>query len=196
VVLVIDTSSHRSALALVAGGEALAEDVVMDGRERDLPERVLAIVEPRRVEAVAVAVGPGSFTGLRVGVSYGVGLAMGLRVPLLGFGSLDLQAARTGRAATAAVDAGRRRLYWREPGAEPRLGAPAELPRELPVVGWLRPDTAEAVRVAGLLLLPDEALAGFAQTAAMLVGSAARLGYDTVELRYMQSFRPMRESRG
>lgn len=190
-VLVIDTSSSRSALALVAGGEGKAEDVAVGGREHDLPGRVLTLVEPRRLEAVAVVVGPGSFTGLRVGVSYGVGLAMGLGVPLLGLGSLDVQAARALAPATPVVEAGRGRLYWRaSAGEEPRLGDPADLPRGRPVAGWLRDATAEAVRAAGGRLLGEGELQGFAQAAARALGGAERVGYGTVSLRYMQSFRP------
>jgi tRNA threonylcarbamoyl adenosine modification protein YeaZ len=182
-VLVIDTSSPYAALALVRGGEAIAEDVALGGREHDLPGRVLTLVEPRRLTAVAVATGPGSFTGLRVGVSYGVGLAMGLAVPLLGLGSLDLQRARAGVPVTPLVEAGRGRVYWGPPdGGDPRLGAPGELPRDVPAVGWLRPETAEAVRAAGVRLLEAE---GFAAAAATLVGSAVRLGYDTVKLKYV-----------
>jgi tRNA threonylcarbamoyl adenosine modification protein YeaZ len=196
VVLVIDTSSPRSALALVADGGVLAEDVSDGGRSHDLPGRVLALVEPRRLAGVVVAVGPGSFTGLRAGVSYGVGLAMGLGVPLLGLGSLALQAARACGPATALVEAGRGRVYWQEPGGEPRLGEPADLPRSLPAVGWLRPETAAAVRQMGARLLAEEELAGFGRAAAALAGEAERLGYDTVKLKYMQSFRPVRSRRG
>jgi tRNA threonylcarbamoyladenosine biosynthesis protein TsaB len=189
VVLVIDTSSSRSALALVREREAVAEDVVQGGREHDLPGRVLALVEPRRLAAVAVAAGPGSFTGLRVGVSYGVGLAMGLDVPLLELGSLELQAARAPVPATALVEAGRGRLYWRAPGGEPRVGDPSELPRSLPAVGWLLAGTATAVRDAGVRLLPEEELAGFATASARALGGAERVGYDTVRLKYMDSAR-------
>src|SRR5262249_61859810 len=80
--------------------------LVAGGREHELPGRALALANPRRLKAVAVGLGPGSFTGLRVGVSYGVGLAMGLGVPLLGLGSLDLQAARADEPATGLVEAG------------------------------------------------------------------------------------------
>jgi tRNA threonylcarbamoyl adenosine modification protein YeaZ len=191
VVLVIDTSSPNTALALVEDGRAVAEDVSPGGREHDLPGRVLTLVEPRRLAAVAVAVGPGSFTGLRVGVSYGVGLAMGLDVPLLGLGSLELQRARGAVPATPLVEAGRGRVYWLPADGEPRLDEPASLPRDLPAVGWLRPETAEAVRAAGVRLLEGGELAGFAAAAATLVGGAERLGYDTVKLKYT-GYRPVR----
>jgi tRNA threonylcarbamoyladenosine biosynthesis protein TsaB len=194
-VLVIDTSSARSAVAVVADGEVVAEDVIPVGPgargERDLPARVLTLVEPRRLTGVAVAIGPGSFTGLRVGVSYGVGLAMGLGVPLLALGSLDIQAARSRDPATPLVEAGRGRVFWRPEGGEPRLGEPADLPRALPAVGWLRPETAEAVLSAGVRLLTEAELLPFGAAVAALGESAKRVGYDTVELKYM-GFRPVR----
>ncbi len=188
-VLVIDTSSHLSALALLTPeGRPLAEDVRPGGRGEELPARARGLAEPGRLSAVTVSLGPGSFTGLRVGVSFGVGLAMGLGVPLRGVGSLELQAARARVPATALVDAGRGRVYWLEPGGEPRLGEPGELPAALPAVGWLRETTAEAVRAAGVRLLAGAEVAGFAEAAAAVAGSAEPLGYDTVRLRYMQSF--------
>ena len=192
-VLVIDTSSGRSALALVGQDGTMAEDVIAARREHHLPARTRALADPGLLTAVAVSLGPGSFTGLRVGVSYGVGLAMGLGVPLLGLGSLDLQAARACEPATALVEAGRGRLYWQEPGGEPGLGEPAELPAGLPAVGWLEEATAAAVRAAGRRLLGDRELAGFAEAAAALLGRAPELGYDTVKLKYMQSFRTVQE---
>jgi tRNA threonylcarbamoyl adenosine modification protein YeaZ len=195
-VLVIDTSSVRSALALVAGGRPAAEDVVHAARDHDLARRVRAIVDPRRLTAVAVTLGPGSFTGLRVGVSYGVGLAMGLGVPLLGLGSLDVQEARAAEPVTALVEAGRGRVYWRESGGDANLGEPAELPRSLPAVGWLRPATAEAVEAAGLRLLAGDQVRSFSEAVSGLISPARKLGYDTVKLEYMQSFGPVREQAG
>jgi tRNA threonylcarbamoyl adenosine modification protein YeaZ len=188
VVLVIDTSSHLLALALVDGAVVVAEEVAPGGRERDIAARVEALVDAGKLDGVAVSLGPGSFTGLRVGVSYGVGLAMGLGIPLLGLGSLELQAARAAEPALALVEAGRGRVYWLEPGGEARLGEPPELPQAWPAAGWLRPETAEAVRAAGVRLLPETELAGFAAAAARLIGAAKRVRYDTVKLKYMQSF--------
>jgi tRNA threonylcarbamoyl adenosine modification protein YeaZ len=192
-VLVIDTSSARSALALVEDGRAAAEDVVEAGREHDLRRRVAALVDPARLSGVAVSLGPGSFTGLRAGVSFGVGLAMGLRLALWGLDPLLLQAARSRRPATAVVEAGRGRIFWLEPGAgEPRHGDPAQLPRQFPAVGWLRPAAADAVRGAGIRLLVEDELMSFAEASASQLQAAPELGYGTVSLRYMESFAPLR----
>ena len=109
-----------------------------------------------------VAIGPGSFTGVRVGVSYGVGLAMGLGVPLWGVGSLDLVAARSPGPVTALTEAGRGRVCFRDAGGEERLGEPTELPRDRPAAGWLRETTAAGVRAAGIRLLEEAELLGFA----------------------------------
>jgi tRNA threonylcarbamoyl adenosine modification protein YeaZ len=188
VVLVIDTSSSRSALALVDDGRALAEDVSEAGRNQLLASRTAALVDPSRLSGVAVCFGPGSFTGLRVGVSFGLGLALGLGLPLWGLDSLELQAARSPIPATALVEAGRDRLYWLEAGSvEPRQGSPGELPADKPAVGWLRSGTAAGVRQAGVQLLGEDEIASFGEAAAVLLGGARRLGYGTVKLRYMQS---------
>jgi hypothetical protein len=193
-VLVIDTSSARSALALIEDGKPLAEDVIDASREHDLPGRVGRLVDTDQLTGVAVALGPGSFTGLRVGVSFGLGLALGLRTPLWGLDPLLLQAARADGPATGLVEAGRGRVFWLEPGAPaPRHGDPSDLDTGLPAVGWLRPPTAEAVRKTGVRLLEEGEIASFAQAAAGQLKTARELGYGTVSLRYsMDSFATLR----
>lgn len=198
-VLVIDTSSPCSALALVEAGHPIEEDVIAGGREHDLPGRVRALVQPRRLGGVAVSLGPGSFTGLRVGVSYGVGLAMGLGVPLYGLGSLEVQAARATVPASAVVEAGRGRLYWLHPSGERGHGEPADLSplsRLWPVVGWLRAGTAEALRAAGISRLEEGDLHTFAEATAGLLATAERLSYGSVKLKYMRSFGTVPEWQG
>ena len=73
-----------------------------------------ASIELREVSAVAVDIGPGLFTGLRVGIATAKALAQALRVPMIGLSSLDLLAFAvryTGRTVVAAIDARRGEVY-------------------------------------------------------------------------------------
>lgn len=190
-VIVIDTSSAKSALALVGDSETLIEDIRDGGRGEDLPARVGRLIDPTRLSAVAVALGPGSFTGVRVGVSFGLGLAMGLGVRLLGLSTLQLAAARAFEPATGLAEAGRGRVYYLPPGGVPGIGGPADVPRDSPAAGWLREGTAAELRAAGLRLLGESELRSFAQAAEAQLSGAQELGYDRVKLEYMSSFRPL-----
>jgi tRNA threonylcarbamoyladenosine biosynthesis protein TsaB len=93
--------------------------------------------------AVAVALGPGTFTGLRVGLGVAKGFHLATDVPLLGVSTLEAAAlpfALCGHAVVATVSAGRGRLVWAHyaPGPDgtaatrpPRNGTPEELAAEL-----------------------------------------------------------------
>ena len=183
--LVIDTSSALAAVALLEGGRVAREDLREAGRELDLPRWVRTLGDPRAVTRVAVALGPGSFTGLRSGAAYALGLALGSRIPLLGFGTLELQQARARtQPVTGVADAGRGRVYYRTPGGEEGIAEAAAVPGEGGAVGWLRPATAAALR---LPLLAEEGLLTFGGAALAIAGRAIELGYDRVALRYVQT---------
>jgi len=189
VILVIDTSSAVAAVALLdASGKVVHEKTHPSGKAFDLVSAFRSIDLESPLTKVAVANGPGSFTGLRVGVSFGLGLAMGLRVPLVLLPTLSLQAARSDRPVTAVAEAGRGRVYFQAPGAAIGLGEPSELPAGWPVVGWLRPSTEQALAAAGRVLLPDAELHSFAEAAGRLLKLAPEVAYGSVKIAYMHSF--------
>jgi len=188
-ILVIDTSSARSALALVdADGQVVSEEVATSGQGFDLPARYRTIVNGRRITRVAVATGPGSFTGLRVGVSFGLGLAMGFQVPIVPLPTLVIQAARSDAPVLAVAEAGRGRVYHLAPGAKVGLAEPEDLPRDWPVAGWLRSKTEAALEAAGLHLKEEGEMRTLGSAAARLLESAPEVAYGSLRIEYMQSF--------
>jgi tRNA A37 threonylcarbamoyladenosine modification protein TsaB len=187
-ILVIDTSSALSALALLEpSGKVLREATYPSGRSFDLPARFRDLAGKEGLTAVAVATGPGSFTGLRVGVSFGLGLAIGLRIPILPLPTLGIQAARSDEPVLAVAEAGRGRVYYLAAGKS-GLAGPGDLPQNLAVVGWLRPATEAALGAAGLRFKPDSELRSFGAAASRMIGSASEVAYGSLRLEYMQSF--------
>jgi tRNA threonylcarbamoyl adenosine modification protein YeaZ len=179
--LALDTSSARSALALVEGDRVVGETVRPAGRDFDVAAEVALLVPDLRViDSVLVALGPGSFTGLRQGIAFGVGLALSLRVPLLGIGTLELASARAREPAVAVSDAGRGRVYFLAPDGRRGMAEADEVPREWPAVGWLRGDL--------LGLLPETRLRTFAEAVLVARRKAKEVGYGTVKPQYMREF--------
>ena len=115
-ILAIDTSAGTS-VALVGDG-IVAEAATDDSRSHAehigvFIERVLADsgVTPHAVTAVVVGLGPGPFTGLRVGIAAGITFALGRNVPIYGVPSHDAAAAGHGPC-TVVTDVRRRELAW------------------------------------------------------------------------------------
>ena len=94
----IDTGAPIASLGLVAGGQirgALSRE--LKSHCAGLPGAVEELLEitgfsPCDLKAIAVAIGPGSFTGLRIGLSYAKGLSMALPVAIVGVATLDAMA--------------------------------------------------------------------------------------------------------
>src|SRR5260370_24685696 len=97
-------------------------------RDPDLIAQLRHKVRLNKITKVAVATGPGSFTGLRKGVSFGLGLAIGLRIPIVPLPTLQLQAARSDQPITAISEAGRGRFYYLVPRNQVALAEPPEIP--------------------------------------------------------------------
>jgi tRNA threonylcarbamoyladenosine biosynthesis protein TsaB len=97
--LSIDTSTNVTGLALSRQGELVA-DMTWHSEFRQSVELLPALegllrhcrVSQRELGAVFVAVGPGGFTSLRVGLSTAKGLAFSLRIPVVGVGTLETEA--------------------------------------------------------------------------------------------------------
>lgn len=112
-VLGIDTHGSVGGAALVADGELLSQvhvSVRATHSEQLLPTIELVLAEAMAyskgkppVDAIAVAVGPGSFTGLRIGVVTAKSLAYAWNVPVVGVGTLEALAFQTRRAAPLQV---------------------------------------------------------------------------------------------
>ncbi len=100
-VLGIETSTaQRGSVALVDAGQLVA--AASHTRPNAHAELILPLVEQvlgeagwarSSLELVAVGIGPGSFTGLRIGIALAQGIAMGLGIPVVGVGSLRAMAA-------------------------------------------------------------------------------------------------------
>jgi tRNA threonylcarbamoyladenosine biosynthesis protein TsaB len=121
--LVIDSATAACSVALLdESGAALAERHQLVGRghaERLVP-MIAELLAGRRPSAILVDCGPGSFTGIRVGIAAAQGLAIGWRVPLSGFSSLALLAAASGAAeVAAALTGGHGELFVQSYGGDP-----------------------------------------------------------------------------
>ena len=97
--LAIDTSSNTASVALSHKGEPLASLTWKTAQNHtiELLPNLLCLLQQTKVdissiEAIIVAKGPGSFNGLRVGISTAKGLASALNVPLLGVNTLEAEA--------------------------------------------------------------------------------------------------------
>jgi len=139
-------------------------------------EHLMAVIETaleagrigyRDLDAVAVSIGPGSFTGLRVGVSTARGLALALKIPAVGVTTLEALAAEgaeifPGRAVLAALDAGRGEIH-------------AALYDKV-LAETYEPSTLSLSEAVTLAVGAEAVLAG---TAAPLIAAAAGRFFDT-----------------
>ncbi|GAA2715682.1 MULTISPECIES: tRNA (adenosine(37)-N6)-threonylcarbamoyltransferase complex dimerization subunit type 1 TsaB [Streptomyces] len=154
--LALDTATPAVTVALHDGETVVAESTQIDARRHGellLPavHRVLgeAGTALDAVTGIVVGVGPGPYTGLRVGIVTAATFAAALSVPVHGLCTLDGIAYAAGQAGmeggfVVATDARRKEVYWaryadaRTRVTEPAVDRPAELPADvtaLPAIG-------------------------------------------------------------
>jgi len=127
-IVAFDTATDVATSALVWDGELLGE---LASRPVSVLEDVDALlrrggVRDSQLEGIVVGIGPGSFTGLRMGLATARALAFSLDLPLAGVSTLDALAAGA-PGATPVIDARRREVFALVAG-EPVVLAPADLP--------------------------------------------------------------------
>lgn len=111
-ILNLETSTAVCSAALAVDGAVVFEKIAFDGPSHAVllgvyVEEALRVMKEKglKLDAVAVSSGPGSYTGLRIGVSMAKGLCFGYGIPLIGIRTLDiLAAAAAARPEAAACD--------------------------------------------------------------------------------------------
>jgi tRNA threonylcarbamoyladenosine biosynthesis protein TsaB len=144
-VLALDTSTRVGSCAVARDGGLLRQDASDPSvpQASRLPAQLMAIlqetgIELAEIDVFAVATGPGSFTGLRVGIATMQGLAFAAGKPLIGISAFDALASFGGTARIATwIDAWRGDVFagFYDEGREaeaPTVASPAALLARLP----------------------------------------------------------------
>ena len=127
--LAIDTSAGTSVALVDLDAGVIAEHSSADTRGHAeligiLIERCLAGVEPASLSGVVVGMGPGPFTGLRVGIAAARAFALGIGKPVVPLASHDAVAYDLGRAVIVVTDARRNEIAFTEYGEPDADGFP------------------------------------------------------------------------
>jgi tRNA threonylcarbamoyladenosine biosynthesis protein TsaB len=149
-ILGVETATHQVSVAIGGHEGVLALFEVCRGRRHaeTLAPAIEFVCQQAQIElseisVVAVDIGPGLFTGMRVGLATAKAIAQALRLPMIGISSLDLLAfplRHSGRAVAAIIDARKAEVFWAlyrpVPGGvqrvgEPMVGSPDDLVADL-----------------------------------------------------------------
>lgn len=117
--LVIDTATQALSVALLEQGAPIGRyhQIVGRGHAEALLPAIAALPDGGRADAIAVDAGPGSFTGVRIGIAAARALALAWNVPLHGYSSPALIAARAaqmhdGGPLIVTITGGHGELFW------------------------------------------------------------------------------------
>ena len=170
-ILAFETSAKAASAALLEDGQLVAESYQRSGLTHSrtvllLAQELLRVCgwPAESVDAAAVAAGPGSFTGVRIGVAAAKGFAWGREIPCCGVSTLEAMAWNAGLSdgiAAAAMDARRSQVYC------------AAFAMEGGVPRRLLPDAAESVTDFGIALCGLDA-------PVTVYGDGAQLAFDAL----------------
>ena len=159
--LAIDTSTSRTSIAIIDGDTILFSGF-RDGATAhgpSLPALVQEALAVSNVDEVVVGMGPGPFTGLRVGIAFAQSFALARDIPVRGVCSLDAIAAQVDeKDFIITVDARRKEVYWARYIDGVRAGDPAvNFPADVsgaPIHADLFPDMQALVKLPGNITEP------------------------------------------
>jgi tRNA threonylcarbamoyladenosine biosynthesis protein TsaB len=166
-ILAIDTATRMISVALAEPGQVVAEAAWQseNNHTMELAPAVARLLNDQPIDAIAVAIGPGSFTGVRIGLGFAKGLALARSVPLIGVRTFEIAVYTLPleeREAVAVVQAGRGRVIWSrcsvgEPGwmaaSDGDVGTWADVAGAatgLCVVGEIDPGGSDSLQAAGV----------------------------------------------
>jgi tRNA threonylcarbamoyl adenosine modification protein YeaZ len=121
-ILVIDSATPACSAALIDGDRLLDErhEIVGRGHAERLLPMIAELLDGRHPDSILVDCGPGSFTGLRVGLAAAHGLAIGWKVPLVGYSSLaNLAAAAKSDCVAVALQGGHGEIFVQSYAGDP-----------------------------------------------------------------------------
>jgi tRNA threonylcarbamoyl adenosine modification protein YeaZ len=124
--LAIDTSTSKTIVGIIEDGAVLFEEAHEGATDHgralsELVAKALKVSKPP--QQVVVGMGPGPFTGLRVGIAFAQTFALARNIPVIGVCSLD--AIKVDQSEyTVAIDARRKEIYWASYKAGVRVDGP------------------------------------------------------------------------